>query len=268
MEYEKRIFLDSVHETSWMAIVFVCLTATAAVLAYLWVKPLAVGIFWIATVVCGVFLLGRQRHTDLGLAGRNILPGIAYALLYWFVALSAMTAYAYVTGTPLHWPVFEEYIAPFIEQLFVYALAEEIVFRGFILAQLYRKFHRVFGHPILSLTIAILMSQLLFALWHIPSHLSVHESAAQMLPSLASVFAAGVLISLVYIRSGNLFMALSVHALANVPGLYAGAVNSWSQLAIMGVGVILADFYARLERKRGVKNINQNDSNAAKLSGL
>ena len=249
------LILDGHREASWGALSFVCLTATAAVIVFLWTKLFALGVLWILCVGVGVFLWGRQRLRDVGLSGKNFLPGIAYAIVYWAVAVGLITIGELVRGMPLQRPIFNGNIGPLIKQLLVFGLAEEVVFRAFIMVQLYRKLRKVCTVPTLALPAAILLSQLFFALWHVPNRLSANIPVIDMVPSLGGVFAAGVLFSVVYVRTRNLLTALAVHALSNIPGLYGGTVSLWSQLGMLCVAVLLAELYARLESKHCAKMV-------------
>jgi membrane protease YdiL (CAAX protease family) len=252
MDQQRTFFLDGIHEASWGAIAFVFLIATASVIVFLWVSKLfALPLIWIVCIGVGIFLWGRQKLRDVGLTWRNILPGIAYAIVWWAVTVGGVTGVALVRREPVQWPVFNGNMGPLIKQLLIFALAEEIIFRGFIMAQLYRKLRRACSHSALALTAAILISQLYFALWHIPHRLMDHEPAAEMATNLALIYAGGVLFSLVYLRTGNLLTALGVHAVSNLPGLCSSAVNfRLTQLIMFGTALILADLYARLGRKQ------------------
>lgn len=252
---QRRIFfLDGVRETSWGAIAFVCLMATVAVFVFLWVRMLALALIWIVCIGVGVFAWGRQRLRDLGLAGSNALPGIAYGIIWWALTVGAVAAIALVRGTPLQWPVFEGTLGPLVKQLVVFALAEEVVFRGFLMAQLYRKLRQICTSSAVALTAAILISQLFFALYHIPHRVSEHIAVAQMATNLALTLSTGVLLCLVYVRTGNLLTALGIHAASNVGGLLAYTENfGLTQLVMIGGALILADLYARLKRKASAK---------------
>jgi len=248
--------MDDFREATPQAFCYVCLTALAAVIVFLWSKPFALGILWIACVAGGVFLYGRQRPRSLGLSLRNVAGGAVYAIVLWAVAWGVMAGSALVEREPVQWPASKAFIVPVLMQLFFYALAEEIIFRGFILAQLYRKLRRAFTGRVWALVTAVILSQLFFALWHIPNRLYTHTPAVAILHSLAAVFAAGVLYSLIYLRTANLTTCLVAHAFSNVPGIYGGPIEPWAQFAMLGLALVLADAYARVESKRlGVKSI-------------
>lgn len=223
---------------------------TVAVLAFLWIKLLALALIWIVCIGVGIFVWGRQRLRDVGLARGNVLPGIAYGGIWWALTVGAVAAIAFSRGTPVQWPVFEGTLGPLAKQLTFFALAEEVVFRGFIMAQLYLKLRGICSRSAVALTAAILISQLFFALWHIPHRLSEHIALAEMATSLALTLVAGILFCLVYVRTGNLLTALGVHAASNVGGLFAYTENfGLTQLIMIGGALMLADLYARLERK-------------------
>jgi membrane protease YdiL (CAAX protease family) len=223
---------------------------TVAVFAFLWAKLLALALVWIVCIGVGIFAWGRQRLRDVGLAGGKVLPGIAYGIVWWALTVGAVVAIAFVRGTPVQWPLFEGTLGPLVKQLVVFASAEEIAFRGFIMAQLYLKLRGICSRSAVALTAALLVSQLFFALWHIPHRLNEHIAVAQMATNLALTLVAGILFCLVYVRTGNLLTALGVHAASNVGGLFAYTESFvLTQLIMIGGALILADLYARLERK-------------------
>lgn len=262
---QRRIFfLDGIREASWGAIAFVCLMETVAVFAFLWVKLLALALVWIVCIGVGIFAWGRQRLRDVGLAGDNVFHKIAYGIIWWALTVGAVVAIALVRGTPLQWPVFQGSLGPLVKQLVVFASAEEIVFRGFLMAQLYLKLRRICSRSAVALTAAILISQLIFALWHIPHRMSEHIAIAQIATNLALTLVAGVMFCLVYVRTGNLLTALGVHAASNVGGLFAYTKNfGLTQLIMIGGALTLADLYARLERKVTAKLAKRTLSDAS-----
>ena len=242
-----HFFMDDIREASWAAIVYVCALQVVASVAFLW-KPglLAVAVSWTLCIGAGIFAWARQRPVDLGLSQRGILLGIGYGLTWWVLTQAVLLALAFVLGLPLQWPVLTGNIGELIDQLLIFALSEEIVSRGFVMAQLYRKLQRTCGNTTISLTAAILLSQILFALVHLPHRMVEHVPAAELMTNLALTGASGVLFCLLYLRTGNLLVALAVHAVSNVPGLFSGPF-SWhaKNLVLVLTAFLLAEAYAR-----------------------
>jgi hypothetical protein len=65
--------------------------------------------------------------------------------------------------------------------------------------------------------VALVGSQVVFALFHLPNRLYQGLAPGAIPGNLAFVFVSGVLFALVYLRTGNLFVAVGVHALGNAP---------------------------------------------------
>ena len=101
------------------------------------------------------------------------------------------------------------------------ALCEETVFRGFLLTQLRLKFDRLLGGrrwP--ALAVALGLSQVVFALGHLPYLCYHHGTPAAELPDgLLMLFVWGVLFALVYVQTGNLLISVGLHGLVNTPAL-------------------------------------------------
>lgn len=66
---------------------------------------------------------------------------------------------------------------------------------------------------------AILGSQAIFALAHVPHRLAHDFSALELSGSIALVWAFGVIQSAIYLRSSNLWLVVAIHALSNEPAL-------------------------------------------------
>lgn len=98
-------------------------------------------------------------------------------------------------------------------QLFGNTPLEEAVFRGFLLPQclLGMLSSMPKARPALQIAIALVLSQALFALFHV--FLNWHQPEGQWL--LLAQFVMGLLFASVYLRTGNLFLAMGLHTLAN-----------------------------------------------------
>lgn len=100
-------------------------------------------------------------------------------------------------------------------QLLGNTLLEEVIFRGFLLPQclLLSMIWMPRARPATQITIALLVSQSIFTLLHV--FFNAREPQGQWL--LLAQFAMGMLFAAVYIRTGNLFLAMGLHTLANNP---------------------------------------------------
>jgi membrane protease YdiL (CAAX protease family) len=188
------------------------------------------GLLWYAVegslIVGGLILLvARLRPIELGLRYHGILPALGFTAVLWVVLHGWLIAAQLLDGQPValaeQWSTTPIHAAgTIVGHFFGTALYEEIVFRGFLLVQLSIKF-RVFlgGRRRSALILALMVSQALFAIAHVP-HLLRRETPAGDYPFyLIDLFCHGLVFALVYARSGNLLLSVGAHGLMNGPGL-------------------------------------------------
>ena len=171
-----------------------------------------------------LFGIGRLKPRDVGLLVARVPLALAVTLALWVLAQVAalIIGLIHTGGITLHHDWAENQatrvFGQVIGQLFGNALFEEIAYRGFLLTQVYLL---LAAGSVWSaktrLIAAVAISQAFFALMHIPIRLHRGtEPAALPLNLLATVFV-GVFFCWVYLRTGNLFIAVGVHALINKP---------------------------------------------------
>ena len=109
-------------------------------------------------------------------------------------------------------------IALLVGHLLGTALYEELAFRGFLLRQCFLRLHRwTENRQVLSTALAILISQLAFAFLHVPWKLMTQGWSANTMGELCGVLLTGIIYSLLYLRTDNLFLVMGVHAFGNAP---------------------------------------------------
>jgi uncharacterized protein len=170
-------------------------------------------------IVIGIFfLLGRLRPIDVGLERNKLLSAALFAFVLWGLGQLAVILFGLIIGEAVVLQPRGAFILyAFLGQVLGNALYEEIAFRGFLLPQLYLK---LAGSHRLRLILALVFSQAFFALIHIPNIFLVRELALSALPAdLLRLFVFGLVFAFIYLYTGNLFVAVIVHALANVPAL-------------------------------------------------
>ena len=97
-----------------------------------------------------------------------------------------------------------DHVSPMLiltQQWILLGIAEELLFRGYLLSRLARTFGAI-SDPKAQFA-AVIVSSLVFSLWHIPVRVFQGASLPDMMLSLAPVFALGVYLGPVYVRSGN-----------------------------------------------------------------
>jgi membrane protease YdiL (CAAX protease family) len=182
----------------------------------------------IVIVLC-LCVWGGARANDLGLRRRDLGPALAITLATWLFLNVLQLSAAVAAGSGVHpshtfesagtfgWSVGE-----LIGQVFGNALYEELLFRGVLLVQIAlwiaprgaRPSRRAFWS-------ALLISQAVFALQHIPNRLAFDRwtDAAGIATDMAGLFASGLFLAGVFARTRNLLIAVGMHTLINTPML-------------------------------------------------
>lgn len=177
-----------------------------------------------ALVALGVaMLVGKLRPVDLGLRWDKLLRGALVVLGLWIVMqliglLPNLIASGKMALSPIWGPgrtnlVAGEVIAQFLGNAF----AEEVIFRGFLLTQVYLLLRGKISGRGWRVTAAVLISQLIFSLSHIPQRLTGSYSLPALLVSLLVVWVTGIVFALLYLRTENIFTVVGLHALVNAP---------------------------------------------------
>lgn len=188
--------------------------------------PLLAGPFYFAIVGTVIFGIGRLRFSDVGWRRRDVGPGLLVTLGFWVAMQPALVIWVLVTGGQLQWnaawnPSSDwgpgRILGGLLAQLLGNALLEEMVFRGFFLPQFYLKAAARF-RPAAALLIALLGSQVLFALTHIPNRLFVQGWPVEaLLGDQVVLFLHGLIYSVVYLLTRILFVCVGLHSLWNQP---------------------------------------------------
>lgn len=195
-------------------------------------------------LIVGIILLGlgRLRTHDLGLRWRNLPRAVLLTLLIWLLTQGILALLAAAEGQPLalhpRWtdPGLTILFGILIGQLFGNALYEEIAFRGFLLPQLYFKINL---RP--RLLIALLISQALFALMHIPNRLLYGATWAEAINGLPMLMLLGIIFALFYLVTGDIFLSIGVHALGNAATpLFATSADPSLITILLSLTVLLA----------------------------
>jgi hypothetical protein len=189
------------------------------------VTPTLIGAGTLGVVVVAVLVIfGKLPLHDFGWIRTKLVPGLTATVVLWIVMqlIEVLTAIATKgrlqlspTLTSAEWTTV---VGVLIGQALGTAPAEETWFRGFLLPQLRIRLGQL--SPALALGLAIVASQALFALYHLPNLLLgnsrvVGTSALDVTSQLGIDFAVGVLFAGIYIRTGNLFLLMGIHALLN-----------------------------------------------------
>lgn len=211
---------------------------------------LVVNLFLLGVLVVVLILrIGRLRPYDVGLIRRNVLPGAGAALLLWAAAqaIHLLVGWFNNGSIALHpdWTMVGAgaLVGLLLSQIIGNALFEEIAYRGFLFPQLYLQLQRRLRSPWARLFVALLVSQVLFALSHIPNRLYLGMSFSDLLLDQVMLLGWGVLYALLYLRTDNLFFVVGIHALGNAPTTLFATIpaldGAGASLLIYGLAVLV-----------------------------
>lgn len=180
---------------------------------------LQANLLMILVLIGGVLVVwAKQRPHDLGLIWSGLPRALGLTVLVWVLAQGALALTASLNGYPIAIaPAWSQLgvtvvLGMLLGQVFGNALFEEISYRGFMLPQMYHKL-RV-SPPWLRVLAALLVSQALFALIHVPSWIA---SGQDILANVPRIVMLGVFFALFYVVTGDIFLSIGVHALGNRP---------------------------------------------------
>lgn len=274
-----RVALTGIRETSWPVIAAVILLA-AGYPVLIWsnrefvltvtqpivnatggfVQPTLLVYLPVLLVVIGGVMLwaGRLRPRDLSLRRGDLRTGVVVTVGVWLLMQVVGVAVLIWTESPVElngtWVTGGALaaIGALVAQLFGNALYEEVVFRSFLLNQFRHKLQRrLTTAPRWPVLVALVVSQAVFALIHVPNRLvGGGLTLGQLGPTLLLLFVWGTLLAVVYYRTGNLFVAIGIHAFMNTPTMLVGPPDAGILTAI-ALGVLLAALWPQFERFTG-----------------
>ena len=237
---QREIFPARLQEAPWISIGAVLVfDLLSPLLLFFPVHPLVIVLLpWLFVIGVGIFLLGKLHFSDLGISAAKIPPAILYGLGIWaIIQLVVATVLFFLKGQFTWGEISPGYL---IDQLFFFAFAEEIIFRGFLFPQLYLKWNRTDRYSQKAFWGALFVSQAIFSLYHIP-HLLLNNTPIQELPfQLLLLWISGMFLCYIYLRSKNLLVSVAVHALGNAPAiLFSYDVLPWYvvNLIVMGTAI-------------------------------
>ncbi len=173
----------------------------------------------IAILCIILFGWGHLKPREVGFLRKALIPALLFFLGFWIVAQGFFAILSLIgTGTlelNIAWQQgWIAVIGSLIAHLFGTAVYEDLAFRGFMLPQLFLKFG---GSPENQtrkyLFYAILVSQTVFSLLHIPTLISAGANSGYIIARLGAALFLGIIMALLYMRTGNLFLIIGIHAL-------------------------------------------------------
>jgi membrane protease YdiL (CAAX protease family) len=213
------------------------------------VITLPLGFSAVLLVVEALILFGwlHLHPRDVGLVRARVLGGIAVYLGVWIVYQGVFVALDALSHRPITLESFWSQPASYLAVLGVVltyslgiALSEEIVFRGFLVLQVWQTLCPRF-RPWVGLVVTLGISQGIFMVIHIPAVLSEGQGPLGLVLRLAAIFVLGTLLALLFLQTQNLFIAVAVHGLADgaIPLVHQTVLQDTSWLALVAAIVLL-----------------------------
>ena len=260
----------NVKEVSWKLILFYLLVSTALVsLINLVLFPghifspltratnnwidatLQANLLNLAVFCVFLFVFGRLRPADVGLHWRKLSQGIFLTGLLWIAMQAGVLIVNWINGDIHINPSWDEtgvtvVLGGLIGQLLGNAFFEETVYRGFYLSQFFLKIKtknekwRTAGSILGMLT--------LFILSHIPNRIFSGYTLADIPLDFALLFGWGLFYTAIYLLSGNLFLAIGIHSLANKPTLITEASFPPQILLFVFTAILLVFLRTRVSK--------------------
>ena len=219
-------------------------------------STLIVNLIGLVIIVIGIIIFaGRLKGKDVGIIWPLIPKALVVTIGLWFATQIIGLVINIISGRGLGLDSMWQntrltvVIGSIIAQIFGNALLEEIEYRGFLLPQIFlklnsRKFVLRRNYRIAA---ALVISQVVFSLSHIPNRLFLGEHFSEWPLDFFTLLGIGVLYGLIYLRTGNIFIAVGVHALANIPASLFISQNAAGNI-ILALGIVLLFLWRPVSR--------------------
>ncbi len=177
---------------------------------------------WIATVL---YLLKRDGFTleELGITTDKAIKGARISLYVFVIVNMLLIISSLINKRPL---IRTEHFNSYLELLRTVvifnlntlpgAFIEELVFRVYLIAQLYLLLKHKITSPGLRLLVVLVCSQAVFAIVHIPMLAFRHDyNMTYIFAALKTLFISGINFALIYLLVRNVFIVTFLHAVSN-----------------------------------------------------
>ena len=167
-----------------------------------------------------VFWIGQFNKWHLGLNITNFKTSILSTFFLWVFLQAALMLFSVFSNQEnlfLSSQNIERFLL-LLGSFFVFAITkalyDEIVYRSLILPQFHLKIQRFVNvSPKVALVIAILISQIIYLIIQTPLISIGDISTFNMAFTFGALFVLGILNSLVYLRTKNIYVAVGIHTL-------------------------------------------------------
>lgn len=195
----------------------------------------------------------KLSFKEIGLEKKKLKAGILvsiflffllqiYGVLYSFLAFKKLT----VNEVFIQWTVVVGY---YIELVLGVALFEEVIFRGFLIPQI---FIRLKSNKNSRMVITLVISQILFSVVHIPVRIVNGIDFTTLIISLTALFAIGLMFSFIFLLTENLFIAMGGHVIWDAANNSAATIctSNYAVIAVLLIAFILMYISVVRNKKR------------------
>lgn len=182
-----------------------------------WIQPtLAGNLLSLIIFSTLIFIIGKHNLFSVWLTKEKLKIAVLPIFFIWLLSQIITIVVTYFSkGDIVFIDRFNVLTGSLIGQLFGNATFEELIYRGILFLQIY-----ILLKPKTTnnnaLIISIIVSQIVFALIHIPNRLMINQ-VDNLAMDLLGLFVAGVALTVIYIRTQNLVFVIGVHTLINEP---------------------------------------------------
>lgn len=160
---------------------------------------------------------------NLGLGKYDTKKGVAAGLLLytitnsWFVANALLKGESLIVSKGFSSPEFIlTALSIFFFNIFIGAFIEEVLMRAYLLPQAFRFLSRSVPNKLAALVLAVIVTQVIFAIAHMPADLfRFNLSLEDLLNRQQDLFLSGIVYALVYLRTRNVIFVSLYHAFLN-----------------------------------------------------
>lgn len=212
---------------------------------------------WAVLVMIVMGVLGGLRARDLGLERGLAYSAILIFIVLWGVLQGVTAAIGGFANGEIALQSSNIRLLPLeriglqLQAVFGSGLIEEVLYRGFLLTQVYLIAVGRQVNARAALMLAAGVSTLYFGINHIPAGMRMGLDMQGLMMYVGHVSLVGLLFATLYLRTGNLFVAAGAHALINQPmALFAAPVDP-ALIVLVGVACLLLS-WPTLNRRIGL----------------
>lgn len=201
-----------------------------------------------------IFKIGKHNLSSLWLTKEKLKTALWIGIIFWLIFQITVIIYVFFSKETLSLhPHINKEIGALLGQLFGNALNEELIFRGIFFLQLYIILRNRLSNR-MALIISIIITQLFFAVIHLPNRILV-KHYENLIVDQIRLFIMGALFVLLYIRTQNFALCVIIHALCNYP-LRIFNSDFPHGIAILAFYLLIMIFWKKIEAKFRSKTVD------------